>query len=69
MAENSLARVNELREWGFFDSALYNNSFSKPIEERNIDLKERIVITHLIKENGKIAGAAGFGWMMRNIFL
>ena len=56
-----MARVNELREWGFFDSALYNNSFSKPIEERNIDLKERIVITHLIKENGKIAGAAGFG--------
>lgn len=61
MAENSKARVDELREWGFFDSALYNNSFNKPIEERNIDLKERIVITHLIKENGKIAGAAGFG--------
>jgi succinate dehydrogenase/fumarate reductase flavoprotein subunit len=61
MAEHSLERVNELREWGFFDSPLYNNSFSKPILERNIELKERIVITHLIKENGKIAGAAGFG--------
>ena len=61
MAENSKARVDELREWGFFDSPLYNNSFNKPIEERNIDLKERVVITHLIKENGKIAGAAGFG--------
>ena len=60
MAENSKARVDELRQWGFFDSPLYNNSFNKPIEERNIDLKERIVITHLIKENGKIAGAAGF---------
>ena len=34
MAEHSLARVNELREWGFFDSPLYNNSFSKPIKER-----------------------------------
>ena len=60
MAENSKERVDELREWGFFDSVLYNNSFSKPIEERNIEIKERIVITHLIKEKGKIAGAAGF---------
>lgn len=60
MAEHSLARVNELREWGFFDSPLYNNSFSKPITERNIPLVERVTITHLIKENGKIAGAAGF---------
>ncbi|WP_372773773.1 FAD-dependent oxidoreductase [Mangrovibacterium sp.] len=60
MAEHSLARVNELREWGFFDSPLYNNSFSKPISERNIPLIERLTITHLIKENGKIVGAAGF---------
>lgn len=60
MAENSKARVDELREWGFFDSALCNNSFMKPIEERNIDIRERIVITHLIKEHGQIAGAAGF---------
>jgi succinate dehydrogenase/fumarate reductase flavoprotein subunit len=60
LAEHSLARVNELREWGFFDSALYNKSFNKPIKERNIDVLERIVITHLIKENGRIAGAAGF---------
>lgn len=60
MAEHSLARVNELREWGFFDSALYNKSFSKPITERNIPIMERIVITHLIKEDGRIAGAAGF---------
>jgi succinate dehydrogenase/fumarate reductase flavoprotein subunit len=61
MAKNSKARVDELRAWGFFDSALYNNCFNNPIEERNIDVRERIVITHLIKENGKIAGAAGFG--------
>jgi succinate dehydrogenase/fumarate reductase flavoprotein subunit len=60
MAEHSLARVNELREWGFFDSPLYNSSFSKPINARNIPLMERIVITHLIKEDGRIAGAAGF---------
>ena len=60
MAEHSLARVNELKEWGFFDSPLYNKSFSNPIKERNIPVKERIVITHLIKEKERICGAAGF---------
>jgi len=60
MAEHSLARVNELRKWGFFDAPLYHNSFNKPIQERNIPVAERIVITHLIKENDRIAGAAGF---------
>ncbi|WP_282037828.1 FAD-binding protein [Saccharicrinis aurantiacus] len=60
LAEHSKARVDELREWGFFESPLYNKSFSKPINERQIPLMERITITNLIKENGKIAGAAGF---------
>ena len=60
MAEHSLARVNELREWGFFDSPLYNKAFNKPIFERKIPLAERVMITHLIKEEGRIAGAAGF---------
>lgn len=40
MAENSKARVDELRKWGFFDSPLYNKSFSKPMKERNIEVKE-----------------------------
>jgi succinate dehydrogenase/fumarate reductase flavoprotein subunit len=60
MAEGSKACVEELREWGFFESELCFNSFSKPIEERNIPVVERIMITHLIKEKGRIAGAAGF---------
>ena len=60
MAVHSMARVNDLKEWGFFDSSLYHKSFSKPIEERNIPVHERIVITHLIKEDGMIKGAAGF---------
>ncbi len=60
MAEHSLARVNELKEWGFFDSPLYNKNFNNPVKERNIPVKERIVITHLIKEKGRISGAAGF---------
>jgi succinate dehydrogenase/fumarate reductase flavoprotein subunit len=60
MAEHSLARVNELKDWGFFDSPLYHDSFSKPITERGISVIERVMLTHLIKENGQIAGAAGF---------
>jgi succinate dehydrogenase/fumarate reductase flavoprotein subunit len=60
MAENSLARVNDLRAWGFFDSPLYFKSFNKPIAERNIPVIERVVLTHLNKEKGKIVGAAGF---------
>ena len=60
MAEHSLARVNELKEWGFFESPLYSKCFNKPIKERNISVLERIVVTHLIKEDGRIAGAAGF---------
>ena len=60
MAEHSLARVNELKAWGFFDSPLYFNSFNKPIQERNIPVIQRVMITHLIKADGRIAGAAGF---------
>ena len=60
LVENSYARVEELRQWGFFDSPLYNVSFSKPMNERNIPLVERVMITNLIEENGHIIGAAGF---------
>jgi len=60
LAKYSKERVEELRQWGFFDSPLYNKSFLKPISERNIPLLERIMITHLLKEKGKIAGAVGF---------
>ncbi len=60
VAEHSLARVNELRDWGFFNSPLYNKSFRTPMDERKIPIMERIMITNLIKENGRISGAAGF---------
>ncbi len=60
VAEHSLARVNELREWGFFESPLYHDSFSKPITERNIPVIERVMLTHLVKDNNRICGAAGF---------
>ena len=46
VAEHSQARVTELRQWGFFDSPLCNKSFSKPINERKIDLIERVTISY-----------------------
>ncbi|MEM5583501.1 FAD-binding protein [Roseibium sp. AS2] len=60
VAEHSLDRARELRDWGFFDQTLANRPFMRPIDERGIPLMERVVITHLIKEDGRIAGAAGF---------
>jgi len=60
VAEHSQARVKELKEWGFFDSPLYNHSFMRPIEERKIPIEERIMITHLLKQDGRIVGASGF---------
>lgn len=60
LAEHSYDRVQELKSWGFFDSALYRNSFMKPIEERNIPLVERVMITHLLKEQDRVVGASGF---------
>ena len=60
MAAHSLERVKELKAWGFFDTPLYAHVFKKPMDQRNIPVIERVMLTHLIKENGKIAGAAGF---------
>ncbi|MDD2791246.1 MAG: FAD-binding protein [Sulfurimonas sp.] len=61
LAEYSKARVEELRAWGFFDSPLYNAAFSKPMQEREIPLIERVMITNLLQaEDGSVAGAMGF---------
>ncbi|WP_417806788.1 FAD-binding protein [Thioclava sp.] len=60
LAVNSAMRAIELKNWGFFDQTLANRPFMKPIEERDIPLMERVMITHLIKENGRVVGAAGF---------
>lgn len=60
LAEHSYDRVQELKSWGFFDSALYANSFMRPIEARDIPLVERVMITHLVKDRGRVVGASGF---------
>jgi len=59
-AMHSRARVEDLRSWGFFESNLYNKSFRAPIDERRIPVHERVVVTHLVKDGDRIAGAAGF---------
>ncbi|MGQ1891506.1 FAD-dependent oxidoreductase [Thermophagus sp. OGC60D27] len=69
MAEHSKARIEELRQWGFFDSAIYHKSFSQPVTERNIPVIERVMVTHLIKENGSVAGAAGFSIDERKTYI
>ncbi len=60
LAEHSLDRARELTERGFVDQTSANRPFMRPIEDRDIPLLERVIVTHLIKENGRIAGAAGF---------
>ncbi|RMF07979.1 MAG: FAD-dependent oxidoreductase, partial [Candidatus Neomarinimicrobiota bacterium] len=60
LAEHSRERVEELKAWGFFDSPLYHNAFRTPIDARGIPVLERIMITHLLKDGDRIAGAAGF---------
>lgn len=60
LAEHSLARAKDLEEWGFFDSVLAHRPFMVPLNARDIPIVERLMITHLIKEDGRIAGAAGF---------
>ncbi len=69
MAEHSKARVEELRSWGFFDQVLCRDPLTHPIKEREIPVMERIMITHLIKEEGKIAGAMGFGIDEQSLYL
>ena len=60
LLEHSADRVAELTEWGFFDSPLCHQSFSKPMVARNIPLIERVMVTNLYKERGRVVGASGF---------
>lgn len=68
LLDHSADRVAELREWGFFDSALCYDSFSKPMKERQIPMHERIMMTHLHKEQGRVVGASGFSLDDNKIF-
>jgi succinate dehydrogenase/fumarate reductase flavoprotein subunit len=60
LAQHAADRARELTEWGFFDQVLANRPFMTPVEARGIPLIERVTITHLIEEGGRVVGAAGF---------
>jgi len=68
LAEHSYQYVEELKSWGFFDSPLCNHSLMVPIKKRNIDLFEQVMITHLLKENGRVVGASGFSFKENKIY-
>lgn len=59
LLDHSVERIDELDSWGFFDSAAYAKSLRRPLEDRKIPLYERVMLTHLLKEDGRIAGAMG----------
>ncbi|MDO6562403.1 FAD-binding protein [Amphritea sp. 1_MG-2023] len=68
LLDHSADRVAELKEWGFFDSPLCFESFSKPMRERQIPTMERIMMTHLHKEQGRVVGASGFSLDHNTVF-
>jgi succinate dehydrogenase/fumarate reductase flavoprotein subunit len=60
--ENSEAIYEELKSWNFFipQGKEYRNIARKKVLESGANAIERTMITHLIKEGDRIAGAAGF---------
>ncbi len=60
LLDHSYDRVEELKKWGFFDSATCGDAFMAQLTQRSISLDERVMITHLLKEDGNIVGASGF---------
>ncbi len=60
LLDHSYDRVQELKEWGFFDSPTCNEAFMLPLNARKISLDERVMITHLHKEGDRVVGASGF---------
>ncbi len=59
LLDHSADRIDELESWGFFDSACYGPSLRRPLEDRGITIHERVMLTHLVEEDGRIAGAMG----------
>lgn len=51
--------VDELTAWGFFKEGTYAKALNHPLKERNISIIERVMLTHLLKEDGRVVGAMG----------
>lgn len=52
-------RIDELKSWGFFDNATYAKSLNYPLKKRNIQVVERVMLTHLLETGGRVTGAMG----------
>lgn len=59
LLDHSAERIDELRSWGFFDSACYADSLRRPLVERRIPIRERVTLTHLLEDAGHVVGAMG----------
>jgi succinate dehydrogenase/fumarate reductase flavoprotein subunit len=59
MLDHSGERIDELASWGFFDEACYAKAMTFPLEERGIPILQRVTLTHLLKEDGRVVGAMG----------
>ncbi|WP_372806088.1 FAD-binding protein [Pontiella sp.] len=57
--DQSAACVDELEAWGFFKEATYVKALNHPLKERNIPIIERVMLTHLLEEDGRVVGAMG----------
>ncbi|VGO14457.1 Succinate dehydrogenase flavoprotein subunit [Pontiella desulfatans] len=59
LLDQSATVVDELESWGFFKEATYAKAMNHPLRERNIPVIERVVLTHLLEDGGKVVGAMG----------
>ena len=59
MLDDGPKRIDELESWGFFKEVTYAKAMNFPLQQRNIPIYERIMLTHLLEESGRIVGAMG----------
>ncbi len=60
LLDHSAGRIEELKEWGFFNSNTCGDAFMSPLAKRKIGMHERVMVTHLLKDKNRIIGASGF---------
>lgn len=51
--------IDELNTWGFFDEACYAKAMTLPLEQRGIEVVQRVTLTHLLKDQSRVVGAMG----------
>ncbi|WPJ97059.1 FAD-binding protein [Coraliomargarita algicola] len=51
--------IDELTTWGFFDEACYAKAMTKPLADRGIQVIQRVTLTNLLEDQGRVVGAMG----------